>query len=157
MQGKVLINNGCDLAGLVARAKLNGEELSSAYDLVLSPKTDSVLLRRLEKNKVRILAAAGLPMDAGKWFELKLELRGSRIIGCVDGKQILVAEDPQPLTEGSAGVRIWGAALEVEQLSISRGSGLEPVYDGNNFGPNEKALASLAIALFNLNEFVYVD
>ncbi len=157
VQGKVHIANGCDLAGLMARAKLNGEELVSAYDLVLSPKTDAILLRRLEKNKVTILAAAGLPMDAGQWFDLKILVQGERIIGYVDSKQILLAHDPKPLPEGEAGVRAWGATTEFDQLSVSRTNHPEPVYDGKNWSPREKALASLAIALFNLNEFVYVD
>jgi hypothetical protein len=157
VQARILINNGCEIAGLMSRAKLNGEELTAAYDLVLSPKSDSVLLRRLEKNKVRTLAAAGLPIDAGQWYDLKLQVQGARITGYVDGKRVLVATDPKPLPEGEAGIRIWGSALEIDNLSISRGNTIEPVYDGKNWGPTEKALASLGIALFNLNEFVYVD
>ena len=96
-------------------------------------------------------------MDAGQWFYLKLELKGNRITGAVDGRRILSAVDPQPLAEGIAGVRVWGAALDIDNLSILRGDTMEPIYDGNNYGPPEKALASLTIALFNLNEFVYVD
>jgi len=157
VQARVHIANGCDLAGLMARAKINGEELTAAYDLVLSPKTDSILLRRLEKNKIRILAAAGFPMEANEWHDLKLQVQGARIIGYVDGKRILLADDLQPLPEGEAGIRAWGAATEFDSLSISRGDRPEPVYDGKNWGPREKALATLAIALFNLNEFVYVD
>ncbi len=157
VQGRILINNGCDLAGLTARAKLTGEELTSAYDLVLSPKTDSVQIRRLEKNKVRILAAAGLPIDAGEWHDLKLQLNGAKLTAYVDGKRVLTATDPQPLPQGLAGIRIWGAALDIDNLSITRGGQAEPLYDGNNFAPPDRALASLAIALFNLNEFLYVD
>jgi hypothetical protein len=179
VQGRILINNGCDLAGLIARGKLSGEELASAYDLVLSPKTHSVLLRRLgpvgegpprpgseggktpprpsDKRQIQILAAAGFPIDAGQWFDLKLQLSGDRLSGYVNGKRILLATDPKPLSQGQAGIRIWGAALDIDSLSISRGESPEPLYDGKNWGPTEKALASLAVALFNLNEFVYVD
>jgi hypothetical protein len=86
-----------------------------------------------------------------------ISLKDNRILGHVDGKRILLATDPKPLPQGDAGIRTWGATLQIDNLSISRAGPTEPIYDGKNFPPSEKALASLAIALFNLNEFVYID
>ncbi|HEV8606124.1 MAG TPA: hypothetical protein VGQ99_12195, partial [Tepidisphaeraceae bacterium] len=157
VQGKILIQNGCEVAGLMARAKLGGEELGAGYDLVIAPKADSVMIRRHEKKGVKVLAAAGLPIESGAWYGLKLEVKGPRIVGYVDGKRVLVAEDPAPLGEGEAGVRVWGAAMAIEGMAVWRGGNAEPVYDGRNWGAREKALAALGVVLFNLNEFVYVD
>ena len=53
------------------------------------------------------------------------------------------------LEAGDVGVRTWGAAIDINNLSITRGDQPEPLYDGKNFAPPERALASLAIALFN--------
>src|SRR5438128_7973152 len=90
-------------------------------------------------------ASAGLPMEADQWVDLKHQLQGARIIGYVDGKRLLLADDPQPLPEGEAGVRVWGATMEIDGMSISRGGNPQPVYDGKNWGPREKALAALGI------------
>jgi hypothetical protein len=86
---------------------------------------------------------------------LVFETRGGKLSGVVDGRE-LVAEDPQPLGEGEAGVRVWGAALDIHSMQVMRDGKPQPIYDGKD-EVNEKALAALGLVLFNLNEFVYVD
>jgi hypothetical protein len=156
VSGRVLVNSGCDVAGLVIRAKISGEELASAYDLVISPKAQTISLRRLDKKDVKVLASAAVAISGGEWREMKIEANGSRIYGYVDGKQVLSAEDSQALEAGEAGVRVWGAAMEVDGLRVERGGKVEMVYDGSQ-KVEERALGALGLVLFNLNEFVYVD
>ncbi len=156
VSGRVLVNAGCDVAGLMIRAKLSGDELAAAYDLVVAPKSQTVMLRKLEKKEVKVLATAPFSISGGQWVEMKIEANGSRIYGSVDGRQVLSAEDSQALGEGEAGVRAWGAAMDVDGLSIERGGKVETVYDSSQKA-EEKALAGLGLVLFNLNEFVYVD
>jgi cytochrome c553 len=149
------INAGCDVAGLLVRADLAGEELRSAYDLVVLPKTQSVALRRHSGKDVRVLATMEYPMVAGQSVSLTLAANGEMVIGHVDGKRI-AAQDSQPLKEGEVGVRVWGAAVDVSEMQVNRDGKLHYVYDGKD-EVNEKAVAALGLVLFNLNEFVYVD
>ena len=102
-----------------------------------------------------MLATAEFPISAGQSVSLSLEANGGTIIGLVDGKRLL-AEDPQPLTEGEAGVRVWGAAVDIGNMHVIRSGKIYNVYDGKA-EVSEKALAALGLVLFNLNEFVYVD
>jgi hypothetical protein len=157
VKGNFLINSGCEYAGLLARGKLTGDELTSAYDLVLAPKQQSIFLRRHDKKEIRILAAAGFPVLSGEWHNLKLTTRGPKLLAYADNKLILSATDPDPLPPGDAGIRIWGASLQIDSPSITRNNTDEPLFDGQNRLPRERALAAFAAVLFNLNEFVYVD
>ncbi len=72
-----------------------------------------------------------------------------------------VTDDADPILEaGHPGVRVWGAAMDVDALPVvePRGTPTRIAEGLDEPGRAERqALASFCLVLLNLNEFVYVD
>jgi hypothetical protein len=60
------------------------------------------------------------------------------------------------LGTGRLGATSWGAAVSLDRLTIDT-DGQRITVTGPMPDARQRALASLCLAIFNLNEFVYVD
>jgi hypothetical protein len=68
----------------------------------------------------------------------------------------LEAHAPGLVPEGRPGVRAAGDTLRIASLTITTPTGTHTLRAADP-GPARRALESLCLMLFNLNEFAYVD
>ncbi|HVR74198.1 MAG TPA: DUF1553 domain-containing protein [Planctomycetota bacterium] len=148
-----------ELASLLIRATKKGDGWTG-YEACLDFSRKVALLRRHD-GETKDLASVPFPGDPGAWRSVRVEAIAARISLHVDGSLLLEAEDREPLlAPGRVGARAWGAPLQIEDLVLAAGSGETRVDSGGPATEDEarrEALQAFCLALFNLNEFVYVD
>jgi hypothetical protein len=58
------------------------------------------------------------PIDFGKWYEVRLEIRGSKIRCLVDGKEVLSSADDR-FTKGRIGFSTWDSACRFRDIVVT--------------------------------------
>ncbi len=130
---------------------------------------------RLGKHQNNWRELKRLPFDFGvnRWHHVRVETLAGRIRVFVDGAKEpqLDYQDERPLPAGQLGLRTFNARFAIKDLRVTQGGkttlaklqlpppskplpapALAPLAH-----PQRKALASLCLLLFNLNEFLYID
>jgi mono/diheme cytochrome c family protein len=161
---------------LLLRAGPSGDGVRG-FELRLEPGTGSEagMLRLIEhaapKESPAAAGGAGLPattrewlatpgpIASDRWIELRVTLAGDRLAVHLDGgaEPILVASLPGPrLAKGRIGFATHGDGIELASLVAKAGNESHemPIAAAP---PGARALAALALTVFNLNEFVTVD
>jgi hypothetical protein len=96
----------------------------------------------------------------GQWHLLRIELEGPRVSVWLDGTgtELTLADDRADFEGQLVGVRTVGGRLELDGLRFGDGDALDRQVTPDSSGtPEFRALTSLCLALFNTNEFLYVD
>jgi hypothetical protein len=161
VEAKVTLSAASEFAGLLVRAKAEGDD-SRGYEIVLDPRRQRIALRRQGAEMTTIAESdAGIPV--GKQFEVRIESVGAQIRVSLHGEHlpVLDAQLGQPIAEtGGIGVRTWGGAITLDDLSITAlsGSGGKRIaVPSSAADPERRALQSFCLLVLNLNEVVYVD
>jgi mono/diheme cytochrome c family protein len=164
VDARVRLHPGAELGGLIVRGEAAADASTHlGYDVVLDAPGGAVLLRKHLPDKVVTLASAPLQVRAGYWYSLRVSATGPRVTVWLDGgsSPALDVTDPDPLlAAGHVGARVWGAAMDVDRLTVTTPDGATtPIAEGlDEPGRAERqGLASFCLVLLNLNEFVYVD
>ena len=166
MQGTLRFEPGTPVGSILLRGSAR-EELFHGYEFLFDTARGGVELRRHD-GEVKTLARAELPLVFSRSYRFEVTAEASRLrLSMEEGEKPLIDySDPEPLTDaGRFGLRVWGAALVADQLQIHTGAQEWRVLPGDPPGTESsaadrgyrRALASLCLVLFNLNEFVYVD
>lgn len=159
VSARVTLHTAFESGGLLLRATADGDR-PRGYEVTFDPRGQRVSLRRLGTNTVT-LAEAAASVPTGTSFPVRAEIAGATIRLWLDKSPnpTLVASDPQPLAQpGHLGMRVWGAALGVDDLRLTSGGQEIVVLPGADVSdPNRRALEAFCLLLLNLNEVVYVD
>ncbi|MBS0208686.1 MAG: DUF1553 domain-containing protein [Planctomycetes bacterium] len=155
-------------AGLVLRVSqpTDGVDALNAYNINFQPGA-----LRLGKHRNNWKQLVRVPLDLGvdRWHHVRVDLAGDRIKITIDRaeKPQIDYTDEQPLPPGNVGLRTMNAKFVTKNLTVTAGgkttlaefkpTKTEPVAVVAGPTPRERALASLCLLMFNLNEFVYVD
>ena len=155
---RLLFSGSTELAGLLFRASAK-DDLAQGYELRFDVRQQRVQWLRHEKESVVVLTApARIP--TGEAIEVKIEFAGPQLRVWLqrDATPVLVGVDAHPILDaGLAGVRTWGGALSLDQLTFQPDGGAAQVVAGEPVSPEQRALASVCLLILNLNEVVYVD
>ncbi len=154
---RIRLDEGCELAGVLLRAsERDGEPVG--LELVLDAALGEWRLVELLGPGLapRVLADAPLDFTVDRTFELVLELRGAYLGVRREGQTSLESARLGNLDAGALGLRALGGALVVEGLSVRTAAG-ELKLGPEPIDARRVAFESLALALLNANEFVYVD
>ncbi len=158
---RILFASSTEFASLLLRSHADAD-VAHGYEVCFDTRQQEIRLLRHEKN-VRTLATATADLPAGIALPVRIELSGARIqvwLG-TDPHPRLTAVDPEPLLEsGLFGVRTWGGALSLEDLTLqpeSVGTEHRIAVTPDPAPPTQRALESICLLLLNLNEVVYVD
>jgi hypothetical protein len=164
LDARIRLHPGVELGGVIFRGKVADAASHLGYDVVLDPRNRTVLLRKHVVDKVMTLASAPADVRAGHWHRLRITASGPRISVWLDGATtpaLSVTDDAGPMLDpGHPGVRVWGAAMDVDGLTASDAGGTTTLIAEGLDEPRRaerQALASFCLVLLNLNEFVYVD
>lgn len=120
INARVYPHRNSSFVSVIARANADGE-LFTGYELFLDLEKNQAAIRR-HADKVTTLASVPLKMSDSRWYDLKIEMQGSRIRAWLDGdeKPLLEATDEQPLPNaGHVGMRTWGAAVTFSKLQVT--------------------------------------
>jgi mono/diheme cytochrome c family protein len=161
IEGKLKLHHASELASVLVRGSAAGH-LLVGYEVALDPKHQTATLLRHEKESAKVIGTASATVIPGDWHAVKVQAAGGRIRFRLDGTDVLDLTDPNPiLNEGYPGLKTWGAALTVEDMSAGvAGEGgarvnLTPPRDAQ--WSDQQAWRSLCLVVLNLNEFVYID
>jgi hypothetical protein len=159
VEAKLTLQGAAEFASLLFRASAtNG--VQRGYELALDARQQKILLRRHGMN-VTTLTQASTPIQVGSPIRVRIEARGDEVSVWLDGqeKPSLELKDVAPIAQpGQIGVRAWGAAVNVDKLMVSTGTGtLDVLANRDAKTPSHCALQALCLTLLNLNELVYVD
>jgi hypothetical protein len=159
MKAKVLLHNACESASFLLRASAKDDELRG-YEVALEPREQRIVLRR-HAQELKILAQAKADIPNATSLPLRIELAGANIRVWLGDhpKPALDFTDPAPmLAAGHLGVKAWGAALSIDDLTIHpEGRTRIAIRDQQLEAPPRRALQAFCLLLLNLNEVVYVD
>ena len=156
---KLMLHKSSELGGLLFRANAEGD-LDRGYEVLFDPRQQRVTLRRHD-SQVAILAEATARIPTGLSFPVKIEAAGPRLrVWCGEGRQPAIdVTDAQPMTEpGCVGIRTWGSALSLDDLTLRAGDRIIRIPDAvPEDEARRRALQSFCLLMLNLNEVVYVD
>jgi hypothetical protein len=170
------------VAGLVLRGTPQGDDVES-LELLLDRQAGVARLVHHHADAIDVLAETPASLPAETWFDVRVEARGESLsasvrvpagaavgaaadasagaAGAVEGAAgrqdvRLEARAPGLVPEGRPGVRAAGDTLRIASLTITTPTGTHTLRAADP-GPARRALESLCLMLFNLNEFAYVD
>lgn len=104
-------------AGIAARV----QGMRRFYALLLGVDGKARLVKALDGDKV--LAEAAYPWDFGGDFDLKLTVQGQTLVGSVDGREVVRAEDnDRPLTGGGIALVIEEGRMSTEEVRVGLAS-----------------------------------
>ncbi len=97
---------------------------SSAYHVLLGG--DFLALQRESDGAVaRVKDAAPVSIRSGEWFRLRVTVTGGEHTITLDGKPVLTATDPQPLSPGGIVIEVLKEATgEFDDLTVASGPGV---------------------------------
>ncbi len=146
--------NGSPFASLLLRAHATGEAF---IGLQVMLDRDEGMLRLWQHMSPTAepteLASASMQFEQGRDYALRVELAGETARVWLDDEMRLETNAITHLASGHIGVRTWGAGCELRDLRIGDAELLTP----QKRTPEQRALASFALVLLNLNEFLYID
>jgi hypothetical protein len=166
VRGTLRFEPGTSLGGVLLRGSAR-EELFHGYEFLFDLVEGAIELRRHD-GEVKTLVHADVPLEFDSVYPFEATARGSRLrlrLG-QSHDPLIDFDDPQPLTGvGRFGLRTWGAALVADRLQLHADAREWRVLPADPTTAElsaadrgyRRALASLCLVLFNLNEFVYVD
>jgi Protein of unknown function (DUF1553)/Protein of unknown function (DUF1549)/Planctomycete cytochrome C len=162
---RLTLHNAAELGALLVRAAADGD-VFHGYEVAFHPRRRKVTLSRHGAD-VAVLAEAARVLPTGKPLPVKIEVAGDRVrVWLGEEQPVLDVTDPQPLrTVGHLGVRSWGAAVTLDDLTVTAGG---PPIDvatadvpagvaAQRKDPERRALEAVCLLILNLNELVYVD
>ncbi|HEX2747821.1 MAG TPA: family 16 glycoside hydrolase, partial [Verrucomicrobiales bacterium] len=156
IEANVTLPGAVELAGILFRASAAGDG-ARGYEVVFDPRKQQLSLRR-NGDQSSPLAEAEMKMSAREVVRLRIECDGPRIKVIVNDSPLMEMTDKEAgIVEGSVGVRAWGGSLWLDGLTIRSPGGGNTVVPSGEPAPAYRALQSLCLMLFNLNEFIYVD
>ena len=124
---------------------------------MLDPRQQRVAIHRHSTN-VTVIAEVPTSIPTGRPIPVRIEINSSRLRVWLHGARetVLDVADTAPESlAGFVGIRAWGAPVNVDDLTLITSAGKREVSSGAS--EEFRALQSLCLLLFNLNEFVYVD
>jgi hypothetical protein len=158
LDARVLLPAAVGVPGLVLRgAPVGGDVLS--LELLFDREAGTVRLVHHHADAIDVLAEAPVTLLAEAWFDVRIHARGDTVrvfVGTADVAPVLEATLPGLVPEGRPGVRAWGEGLSLDALTITTPDGAHTLRAADP-GAARRALESLCLMLFNLNEFAYVD
>lgn len=154
VSARLRISAGAPLAGLLVRARERGDAFVG-LQVLLDPEAGLVeLLQHVAPGAEPIrLAEARVELEPERELALRVQLAGETVRVWIDGVLTLETREATHVAPGLVGVRTWGDGCELRDLHVG-GALIEPVPPPP---AAERALASFALLLFNLNEFLYID
>jgi hypothetical protein len=159
IEAKMFLHTAAESAGLLFRASAMNDE-ARGYEIVLNPREQRVVLRR-HAGDVAVLAQVDARVPTAHAIPLKIQATGPRIRVWLGeaANPVIDFDDPKPvLSAGQVGVRTWGAALSIDDLSLQPdGLPSVAVLDNHLAPPEHRAREAFCLLLLNLNEVVYVD
>lgn len=93
------------------------------YVARLNPLENNLRLYHVVKGNREMLASADFVAQVGRWYDLKVEHQGDRIVCGIDGRDLILAQDAALRRPG--GVGVWtkaDAATDFDDLRIEGGS-----------------------------------
>jgi hypothetical protein len=159
VRARVALEPGCELAAVALRARAAGDVLAG-LELVLDVRAGEARLVALPEDEdapPEVLARRELALEPGRAYELELELAGPRLDARLDGADLLSCDALPVEQPGRLALRTCGDTLALEGLTILRGEDALAVAAPSLGDPSQRAFETLALAMLNLNEFVYVD
>jgi hypothetical protein len=160
LETRVRLGSGCEQAGLIVRGRVDGD-VFLGIEVRLLPEGRIEVMRHgeeVERLSTREVAVTRGPR--GQWHLLRIELEGPRVSVWLDGTgtELTLADDRADFEGQLVGVRTVGGRLELDGLRFGDGDALDRQVTPDSSGtPEFRALTSLCLALFNTNEFLYVD
>ncbi len=170
-----LAPGGPDIAGFILRVSepAIGADNWIGYEVSLNTANKTVFIGTHNHNW-KLQASAPAKIERNRWHHLEVRLEGQRMRVFVDGggKPLLDFEQPIVLQPGLIGIRNYGPAVQFKNITARVGDKVatyKPHFPERRDAPwsvarrdlkrqaFERAIADFASALFNLNEFVYVD
>lgn len=170
-----LTPGGAGIAGFILRVNdpAVGADNWIGYEVSVNLGSQGVFIGT-HNHSWTLQASAPAKIEPVRWHRLEARLDGQRMRVFLDGaeKPLLDFEQPVALQPGLVGIRTWGPAVEYRNITARSGDRVAtwaPKVEDVKDAPwlvvkrdlrkqaFQRAAADLASALFNLNEFVYVD
>ena len=162
MEASVFLHHACESAAFLLRASAKSDEIHG-YEIALEPREQRLVLRR-HAEELTVVAQTKANIATATELRVKIQLAGPDIrVWLGDNvkpdKPALAFKDAAPiLAAGQLGVKAWGAALSIDDLSIrTEGGAAITVRNPQLQPPERRALQAFCLLLLNLNEVVYVD
>jgi hypothetical protein len=161
------VGEGVTLASLLFNARAQGDGFSG-LELRFDPAAATVALVRHDApagddalpGDPAVLAEAPFALTPGAWHPVTLLSDGNTlwVTTGYDGTPVLEHADPALGGEGLVGTRVWGGGLDLRLATVlNQGAEELELLPFDFVDPDVAALRSLALALLNSNEFLYVD
>jgi alpha-L-arabinofuranosidase len=120
-------NSRGDNAGLILRVRnpRPGADAWTGYEISISPRNRAVILGRHQDNW-KLLRSAPAPIEAGRWYRLKVRLDGPRLRVFLDDAASPVldyVDHEAPLPAGRVGLRTWMSDASFRRLEIRTSAG----------------------------------
>ena len=157
LRAELYLRAGCERFGLSLRAR-NSNETLLGLEVVLLPEEGAVELHRHGTQTSTLLARTAAAVQPERWHALEVSLALERLQVSLDGEPLRAFSQTMSglLEEGGVGLRANGEGARLRSLELVRGGSAQSLLSDES-DPESLALESLALLLFNLNEFVYVD
>jgi pectate lyase len=98
---------------------------STSYYYLALRSNNTVELKRLDGGSSTTLDTASLPVTAGTWYTVRLDVAGSTLRGYVNGTLLTEATDTR-YTAGRIGVATFYAAANVDDVQVTTGGVVDP-------------------------------
>ena len=161
MEARIQLASSTEFASLLLRTQVS-DDVAQGYEVRFDGREQRLSLVRHGKELVTVATAAA-PLPVGTMIPVQIEADGARVRVWLNShtQPVLDTVDPQPwLTAGNVGVRTWGGALEMEDLTLQLtdgGPGERVHVSPHHPDPAHRALQAVCLLILNLNEVVYVD
>jgi cytochrome c553/cell division septum initiation protein DivIVA len=162
IEARLTLSRASEFASILLRAKATNE-LQSGYEVALDARQQKVIVRQ-HGSTTKVVAEAAAGIRTGHEHRVRIDINGTALRVWLDAgaEPVLRAELESAPGEGYAGVRAWGAAVALDQLSIEAPGGRQwdiaaTTARSEGKSSRDRALESLCLMLLNLNELVYVD
>jgi len=164
VETKLVLDRAAEFASLLLRATVEGDE-QRGYEVAFDPRQQRLAVRR-HSAELTTLADVTAAIPTGRPLRVKIQLSGASLRIWLDDAREPTIEvtDPHPVNgTGLLGVRTWGAALSLDDLTLITGSqkfSIGPAVEVSgelDKSAEQQALLSFCLLLFNLNELAYVD
>ncbi|RAV04094.1 immunoglobulin-like domain-containing protein [Paenibacillus sp. YN15] len=122
------------LPGIIARASDDARNfymlrIHNGENNLAGGSTGYIALGRVVNNSLKESAIKKpFPYEEGKWYQLRLIVNGNRLIGYVDDKLVfdvtdtgsgLFPDNPPPLTQGKAGIRVANRPAQIDDYVVA--------------------------------------
>ncbi|MEO8425692.1 MAG: DUF1549 and DUF1553 domain-containing protein, partial [Verrucomicrobiota bacterium] len=159
IEARIMLHNSCEIGAFLFRGSTDGD-LFQGYEVTFEPRQQRVSLRR-HSAEPTVLAEVSARFPSAQPFPVAISFDGPRVRVWINGgeRPLFDVVDSQPVSgPGLIGVRSWGAALSLDDLTIATSERKVSVAgESEHKQSQQRALESFCLLLLNLNEVVYVD